>query len=406
MDGSIALGAGVGLVNAAITEANNKRQFHRQQVIQQQQNAFNEKMAKQQNEWNRQNAQWAYDTEFCNNVDLWNMQNAYNTPAAQMARLRQAGLNPYILNGNSDAGNSSAVTPPDMKTPDAVGYPSAPLDANFQAPQLQMDSVIDKLYNQQLRDKQLEQMDANIAKTRAETANVGLTGELLELKKIFEGYHNQYAPEIFSTDIARRNVAMDRLRQAINIDRYRFENMLPLEVKKVEWQNRQLAQKYGFDEAANPLRLWQLKYDNAYRLLRNTAQFTENQYLDNFYNLRNRMLDGQDTQLWYQNQLHGWQNSLMHSLKNGDLKGAVKDATNYYYFNSLLRGMAPMPTFINNFLAPMRALGMDPAANGQSLMGLFGSILSRGLIPPSNAWHEKEMVDPTTGEIYGYQRWR
>ena len=31
------------------------------------------------------------------NVEFWNMQNAYNDPSAQMARLKEAGLNPNLI---------------------------------------------------------------------------------------------------------------------------------------------------------------------------------------------------------------------------------------------------------------------------------------------------------------------
>lgn len=35
------------------------------------------------------------------NIEMWNMQNAYNSPASQMARLREAGLNPNLIYGGS-----------------------------------------------------------------------------------------------------------------------------------------------------------------------------------------------------------------------------------------------------------------------------------------------------------------
>jgi hypothetical protein len=46
------------------------------------------------------------------NVEFWNMQNAYNDPAAQMARLKNAGLNPNLIYGQSSgsaAGNAGAI---------------------------------------------------------------------------------------------------------------------------------------------------------------------------------------------------------------------------------------------------------------------------------------------------------
>lgn len=48
------------------------------------------------------------------NVEFWNMQNEYNDPSAQMARLRQAGLNPNLVYGQSASGatgQAQAVAP-------------------------------------------------------------------------------------------------------------------------------------------------------------------------------------------------------------------------------------------------------------------------------------------------------
>ena len=40
-------------------------------------------------------------------LDMWNRQNAYNTPAMQMQRLRDAGLNPALMYGQGTTGNAS-----------------------------------------------------------------------------------------------------------------------------------------------------------------------------------------------------------------------------------------------------------------------------------------------------------
>lgn len=51
------------------------------------------------------------DKAFAQNVAMWDMQNAYNTPLAQMERYRAAGLNPNLIYGNgvSSAGNASSA---------------------------------------------------------------------------------------------------------------------------------------------------------------------------------------------------------------------------------------------------------------------------------------------------------
>lgn len=56
------------------------------------QNAMNARMSKAQRKWN---------------LEMWNRQNAYNTPAAQMQRYRDAGLNPNLAVSGGNPGNAS-----------------------------------------------------------------------------------------------------------------------------------------------------------------------------------------------------------------------------------------------------------------------------------------------------------
>lgn len=51
-------------------------------------------------------------------VEMWHMQNAYNSPAQQMARFGAAGLNPHLMYGQGSAGNASGTpqySPPDIQ---------------------------------------------------------------------------------------------------------------------------------------------------------------------------------------------------------------------------------------------------------------------------------------------------
>lgn len=65
------------------------------------------------------------------NLELWNLNNEYNTPAKQMERYKAAGLNPNLIygNGSSSAGNSSSpaagYNPPDIKPLSINGNPFA-----------------------------------------------------------------------------------------------------------------------------------------------------------------------------------------------------------------------------------------------------------------------------------------
>ena len=56
--------------------------------------------------------QKASDYAFNQNLQMWNLQNAYNDPAAQMERLQKAGLNPNLVYGCGNVtGNTSGSAP-------------------------------------------------------------------------------------------------------------------------------------------------------------------------------------------------------------------------------------------------------------------------------------------------------
>lgn len=57
------------------------------------------------------------DYEFSNNLKMWNLQNAYNSPSQQMKRLKDAGLNPNLVYGNGAVGNTSGGTLPQYHAP-------------------------------------------------------------------------------------------------------------------------------------------------------------------------------------------------------------------------------------------------------------------------------------------------
>lgn len=70
-------------------------------------NKANMELARYQNEWQTQENEKAYQR----NLNMWNLQNEYNSPTQQMARLRSAGLNPNLVYGSGVTGNSAGSTP-------------------------------------------------------------------------------------------------------------------------------------------------------------------------------------------------------------------------------------------------------------------------------------------------------
>lgn len=59
--------------------------------------------------------------QFDKNLEMWNKNNEYNSPTAQMQRLSSAGLNPNLVYGDGAVGNASS-TPPKYDAPELKSY--------------------------------------------------------------------------------------------------------------------------------------------------------------------------------------------------------------------------------------------------------------------------------------------
>lgn len=59
--------------------------------------------------------------QYQKNLEMWNRQNEYNAPTAQMQRLKDAGLNPNLVYGNGSVGNASSE-PPKYQAPTLGAY--------------------------------------------------------------------------------------------------------------------------------------------------------------------------------------------------------------------------------------------------------------------------------------------
>lgn len=86
------------------------------------------KLQQQQNDWQSEQNLLASQRSLQNSMDLFDYQNEYNTPANQVERLRQAGINPMLAFSNgsiSNVGSLSPTTAPNGSSgAPSVGMPS------------------------------------------------------------------------------------------------------------------------------------------------------------------------------------------------------------------------------------------------------------------------------------------
>lgn len=107
------------------------------------------------NQENRDFAERMYKQQREDNLSMWNTQNEYNSPQAQMERLRKSGLNPNLVYGNGSAVNTAS--------PVANATPSTPQAAAVN-PMSGLPQAADSIY----RFADLQQKSASTDNMRAQ----------------------------------------------------------------------------------------------------------------------------------------------------------------------------------------------------------------------------------------------
>ena len=152
---------------------------------QQQTNADNMELAKYQ--WEK-------------NLEMWHLQNQYNLPKNQMARLKSAGLNPNLVYGSGNVGGNAASQPPQYQAPTMQAYTnfgdlgaSAGIDAYFRA----------------------KQTKAQIENTEADTANKKTENHVIAEDWLTKHIKNLREDLEYENDKTRREFLRDQLKSAL-----------------------------------------------------------------------------------------------------------------------------------------------------------------------------------------------
>ncbi|AXH78087.1 MAG: DNA pilot protein [Microviridae sp.] len=119
------------------------------------------------NEANQKMAEYQYSKD----LQMWNMQNEYNSPKQQMQRYSQAGLSPNLIYGQGNSGNATTLPK----------YSAPRQDYNYQP--RDYTKVIGQYQDFTMRQAQIDNVKSQIENTKAKTVNEGL---LTALRGILE----------------------------------------------------------------------------------------------------------------------------------------------------------------------------------------------------------------------------
>lgn len=268
---SAALPIGGGIINAFSNAKANKTNLQ----IAREYNQAQRELAEYQAQWSEQ---------------MWNRQNEYNTPSAQMERFKAAGLNPNLIYGQGNAGNAQgAPSYPDVKqTAPSVrpviqdGLGTGQAMQNFlQAQALQLDNakrrqnlelfpyqqqmaqlkvfnegIKQTLQNQQVarNAKQLSILDRQLeAQTQAAeqtVKNLILAGDLSSQKYVLNEEAN-----------ARAWRAMDQRDRALAIQATLARLKQELQGRLLPFQEQQLAQQIFLLEKQNRIKEVEARFE-------------------------------------------------------------------------------------------------------------------------------------------------
>ena len=214
-----------GLISNNSSKKNAERAIRAQQEENQKNRDYNLMLAQQQNAWN---------------VEQWERENEYNTPANQMARMKEAGINPDLAVGGGAQSLSAAS--PQM----TAGAPSTPADMSALGQVPTLGQAIQSAMRSSLLGAQIDNIRADTQRKRLDNdVQIELKNFLgLEFKDassvnnyLFSPQAQKYIMELrqmeenlLSSQVKNQNESMDQIVRELNFD-------MEKKVSQKEWES-------------------------------------------------------------------------------------------------------------------------------------------------------------------------
>lgn len=180
-----------------------------------------------QNRRSREFSREMYERTKQDNLAFWHLQNQYNSPAAQMQRFKDAGLNPALIYGQGSSGQAGQIPTPDVqnvqfRTPEwgnaissaGLTYMNAIYD--FDIKQAQTDLLKAQAANV-VEETLLRAAQADETRTQEEQRRFDLN-RAKDLRDIDFGYRKEQLRQLrVSTDLSIQRAALDAARTASSV---------------------------------------------------------------------------------------------------------------------------------------------------------------------------------------------
>lgn len=170
-------------------------------------NLWANKQNKELAQYSAQQNQLLQDRAFAQNKQMWSEQNAYNSPTAQMARLKSAGLNPNLVYGNGSVGNSSGSAP----KMEAASYPTPKMEP-YNGWNLGLaDSIALSMRNKELQSNlQTQDVNRQLLKQKAISEGLRQAGQTIANSR--SGISLKFAEELQKTALEKAKTNIENMR--------------------------------------------------------------------------------------------------------------------------------------------------------------------------------------------------
>lgn len=222
--------------SASIINTNNTNKANLN--IAQQTNQANKDIAQMANEHNEAMLNKQIQQEW----DMWNAENEYNSPAAQMQRYADAGVNPYMSVGNVSSGNASSMSSPSAQpaaVPQMQGATMMPADMSGLSGLRGIASRFVEMMQakEDIKGKQLDNQGKEIENNyKADMFMVDMFKKMQDAglsrsKRLGQDIVNQFQPEMLSAELNQRKT--DTMFRNLEAQGQLISNLSALEWYKV-----------------------------------------------------------------------------------------------------------------------------------------------------------------------------
>lgn len=175
--------------------------------------------------------------------EMWNRQNAYNTPYEQRKRYEAAGINPYLALGNIQSGTAQGVTAP---APAPVGNAGAYLGSGVSQG---ANAAVNAYMQNQLISSEVQKNLAEADATRSNTPFIGRRNEA------------DIAATEANTEATKAKTDLDRVNILVaNANLDRIKQMTPLEMQLMQANAENVTANTSLTKLQEKIQQWDLDH--------------------------------------------------------------------------------------------------------------------------------------------------